>query len=218
MTLASLFDLGAAQSWNAPLVLLLIKATLILVAALGITLAMQRASAGARHLVWLVTLVALVMMPALTAWAPLRLEILPATPAPSTVVAPKATPIVLDAPSRTIVLNAPASAPTAGVVTPAPVAASAPSHGVISALANVLPGLVRGVSDAHAGGGDVAAAQARVNAARTLVKTYASPPALKAALPWVSDLPLTSVRAPLANLSDEQAASLTQGMAEAGLI
>lgn len=134
MTLASLFDLGAAQSWNAPLVLLLIKATLILVAALGITLAMQRASAGARHLVWLVTLVALVMMPALTAWAPLRLEILPATPAPSTVVAPKATPIILDAPSRTIVLNAPASAPTAGVVTPAPVAASAPSHGVISAL------------------------------------------------------------------------------------
>src|SRR5690349_13845484 len=134
MTLASLFDLGAAQSWNAPLVLLLIKATLILVAALGITLAMQRASAGARHLVWLVTLVALVMMPALTAWAPLRLEILPATPAPSTVVAPKATPIILDAPSRTIVLNAPASAPTGRVVTPAPVAASAPSHSVISAL------------------------------------------------------------------------------------
>jgi beta-lactamase regulating signal transducer with metallopeptidase domain/HEAT repeat protein len=134
MTLASLFDLGAAQSWNAPLVLLLIKATLILVAALGITLAMQRASAGARHLVWLVTLVALVMMPALTAWAPLRLEILPAEPTPSAVVAPKTTPIILDAPSRTIVLNAPTSAPTAGVATPAPVAASAPSHGVISAL------------------------------------------------------------------------------------
>jgi 4-hydroxy-tetrahydrodipicolinate synthase len=97
-------------------------------------------------------------------------------------------------------------------------ALGAGAHGVISALANVLPGLVRGVSDAHAGGGDVAAAQARVNAARTLVKTYASPPALKAALPWVSDLPLTSVRAPLANLSEDQAASLKQGMAEAGLL
>ena len=88
MTLASLFDFGAAQSWNAPLVLLLIKATLILVAALGITLAMQRASAGARHLVWLVTLVALVLIPALTAWAPLRLEILPAVPTQSAVAPP----------------------------------------------------------------------------------------------------------------------------------
>ena len=58
--------------------LLLIKATLILLAALGITLAMQRASAGARHLVWLVTLGALLLIPALTAWGPLRLEILPA--------------------------------------------------------------------------------------------------------------------------------------------
>ena len=47
-------------------------------AALGITLAMQRASAGARHLVWLVTLGALLLVPALTAWGPLRLAILPA--------------------------------------------------------------------------------------------------------------------------------------------
>jgi len=78
MSLSSLLTLGGAQSWNLPLVLLLIKATLILVAALGITLAMQRASAGARHLVWLVTLGALVLIPALTAWGPLRLEILPA--------------------------------------------------------------------------------------------------------------------------------------------
>ena len=92
------------------------------------------------------------------------------------------------------------------------------ASGVISALANVLPQLVRGVSHAHSAGGDVAAAQARVGTARALVKTYASPPALKAALPWLSDLPLTSVRAPLANLSDEQAVALKQGMAEAGLI
>jgi beta-lactamase regulating signal transducer with metallopeptidase domain/HEAT repeat protein len=78
MTIASLLALGAEQHWNAPLLLLLVKATLILVAALGITLAMQRASAGARHLVWLVTLVSLALIPALTAWGPLRLEILPA--------------------------------------------------------------------------------------------------------------------------------------------
>ncbi|MDB4882578.1 MAG: putative rane protein [Gemmatimonadetes bacterium] len=78
MTLPSLLSLGTDHSWNVSLVLLLLKATLILIAALGITLAMQRASAGARHLVWLVTLGALALIPALTAWGPLRLEILPA--------------------------------------------------------------------------------------------------------------------------------------------
>ena len=135
MTLASLFDLGAAQSWNAPLVLLLIKATLILVAALGITLAMQRASAGARHLVWLVTLVALVMMPALTAWAPLRLEILP--PAASAPIA--AAPLVLEAPSSQgsetrIVLPPPTSAPAPSVATSSAAASSDASAGVMSAL------------------------------------------------------------------------------------
>jgi beta-lactamase regulating signal transducer with metallopeptidase domain len=74
------------------LVVLLVKATIILVAALGITMAMQRASAGARHLVWLVTLGTLLIMPALTAWGPLPLRVLPAaepraaalaTPAPA---------------------------------------------------------------------------------------------------------------------------------------
>ena len=67
-----------APAWNVPLLLLLAKATIILVAALGITMAMQRASAGARHLVWLVTLGTLLLVPALTAWGPLRLGILPA--------------------------------------------------------------------------------------------------------------------------------------------
>src|SRR5258705_2926605 len=135
MTLASLFDFGAAQSWNAPLVLLLIKATLILVAALGITLAMQRASAGARHLVWLVTLGALVLIPALTAWAPLRLEILPAVATEPSV----GTSLVVEAPSssgpaRRVVLNTPANAPTPSAVTPAPVAPSESSGSVMAAL------------------------------------------------------------------------------------
>ena len=60
------------------MLMLLVKATLILVVALGITLSMQRASAGARHLVWLVTLATLLLVPALTAWAPITLRILPA--------------------------------------------------------------------------------------------------------------------------------------------
>src|SRR3954467_9844097 len=61
------------------MLMLLAKATLILVAALGITLTMQRASAGARHLVWLVTLATLLLVPALTAWGPGRLRVLPST-------------------------------------------------------------------------------------------------------------------------------------------
>ena len=60
------------------MLMMLVKATLILVVALGITLSMQRASAGARHLVWLVTLSTLLLVPALTAWAPIRLRVLPA--------------------------------------------------------------------------------------------------------------------------------------------
>src|SRR3954447_18266093 len=78
MSLSSLLSFGESHGWSVSLAVMLIKATLILIAALGITLAMQRASAGARHLVWLVTLGALVLIPALTAWGPLRLEILPA--------------------------------------------------------------------------------------------------------------------------------------------
>jgi beta-lactamase regulating signal transducer with metallopeptidase domain/HEAT repeat protein len=72
-------DIAALPGWNGPMLLLLAKATLILIAALGITVAMQRGSAGARHLVWLATLGTLLLVPAVTAWVPpLRLAILPA--------------------------------------------------------------------------------------------------------------------------------------------
>ena len=58
--------------------MLLLKATIILLAALGITLMMQqRFSAGARHVVWLVTVAALLLVPALTLWAPIPVRILP---------------------------------------------------------------------------------------------------------------------------------------------
>jgi beta-lactamase regulating signal transducer with metallopeptidase domain/HEAT repeat protein len=60
------------------MVMLLLKATLILLVAMGITFGMQRTSAGARHLVWLVTLAALLLVPGLTAWAPISLPVLPA--------------------------------------------------------------------------------------------------------------------------------------------
>ena len=84
------------------MLMLLVKATLILVVALGITLSMQRASAGARHLVWLVTLATLLLVPALTAWAPIPLRILPAEKI-------SAGAPLTDAPPSTIKLDKPAS-------------------------------------------------------------------------------------------------------------
>ena len=72
------------------MVILLAKATLILLVAIGITLSMQRASAGARHLVWLVTLAALLLVPALTAWAPIPIRVLPAKATSEPTVAPTA--------------------------------------------------------------------------------------------------------------------------------
>ena len=84
MTMLSTFFTTAASVISGPsasMVLLLLKATLILLVALGITLSMQRTSAGARHLVWLVTLAALLLVPGLTAWAPISLPVLPASAA-----------------------------------------------------------------------------------------------------------------------------------------
>jgi beta-lactamase regulating signal transducer with metallopeptidase domain/HEAT repeat protein len=71
---------GALTGSSVSMLLLLAKATLILLVALGITLTMQRASAGARHLVWLVTLAALLLVPGLTAWAPIPIRVLPPAP------------------------------------------------------------------------------------------------------------------------------------------
>jgi beta-lactamase regulating signal transducer with metallopeptidase domain/HEAT repeat protein len=68
---------GSLTGSSVSTLLLLAKATLILLVALGITLTMQRASAGARHLVWLVTLAALLLVPGLTAWAPIPIRVLP---------------------------------------------------------------------------------------------------------------------------------------------
>lgn len=76
--------------------------------------------------------------------------------------------------------------------------------GVISALSNVWPDRVSEVLDEHMNSGDVAAAQERLVAARRLVTGPHMPPALKAALPLVSNLPRTSVRTPLVNLSDDE--------------
>jgi len=91
-----------ASSLSGPsisMILLLVKATLILLLAIGITLTMQRTSAGARHLVWLVSLSGLLLVPALAAWSPISLRILPPAPAAPTSQAPamSSAPVVLRA-------------------------------------------------------------------------------------------------------------------------
>jgi len=75
-------SLGALTGSSTLTLVLLLKATIILLAALGLTLMMQqRFSAGARHAVWLVTVSALLLVPALTFWSPFQLRILPASTA-----------------------------------------------------------------------------------------------------------------------------------------
>jgi len=145
MNIASLLVSGG-QSLNVPLVLLLIKATTILLAALGMTVAMQRASAGARHLVWLVTLGALLLIPALTAWGPLRLEVLPAadavatpavpatpaTPAPSVKPAPEV--VITNGSSTIVATGAPSAAPATSRVASAAPSASSARGGLVASI------------------------------------------------------------------------------------
>lgn len=83
--------------------------------------------------------------------------------------------------------------------------------GALTALSSAFPRVARAVYDAHHEGGDVAAAQARLTALRDLVDPVNTPPALKAALAWTSDLPETQVRLPLTPLSNEEAARLREG-------
>jgi len=118
------------------MILLLVKATLILLVAIGITFTMQRTSAGARHLVWLVTLTALLLVPVLTAWAPISLRILPAA---ASTTAGQAT-FVTDAPSTAPVTTdraAGVTAPTAPTSGPA----SAPSATGVESTSPLLSGL-----------------------------------------------------------------------------
>lgn len=83
--------------------------------------------------------------------------------------------------------------------------------GGITALSSAFPRVARAVYDAHHAGGDVPAAQARLTALRNLVDPVNTPPALKAALAWTSDLPATSLRLPLVPMPEEEVAKLRAG-------
>lgn len=111
-----------------PVLLMLVKVTCLLGAAWAVSLMLRRASAGSRHLVWLVSLGALLLLPALAAWSPLSLRVLPAelASAPVTLAPPVApSPAPLDdkvvqrsttAPSGDVAANsaAPSGTPSAG--------------------------------------------------------------------------------------------------------
>lgn len=89
--------------------------------------------------------------------------------------------------------------------------------GMISALANAWPGVVGAVWKAHQEQGDIHTAQGELT---RLFHACAGtrPPLLKAAMPWVSNLPRTSVRAPLSNLSEAEAEHLRDALARLDLV
>lgn len=90
--------------------------------------------------------------------------------------------------------------------------------GAITALASAFPQVARAVYDAYHSGGDVAAAQTKLTALRGLFDPVNTPPALKAALAWTSDLPETYVRLPLVPLANEAASELRAACAELGIV
>jgi len=74
----ALTGLSATAGVDGALLLLVLKATLILVATIGVTALMRRGTAQARHGIWLVALASLPLLPALATWGPLELPVLPA--------------------------------------------------------------------------------------------------------------------------------------------
>jgi beta-lactamase regulating signal transducer with metallopeptidase domain len=132
---------GPFHGGNVSLLMLIVKATLILIGALGVTLVMQRAAAGARHLVWLVTLGSLLLIPALTIWAPIHLRILPAIAATSAPV-----------PNGEVAANPPASTKPGynAAAATTPVDLAAPQHTIASqsSIATQTSGIAAWMRDA----------------------------------------------------------------------
>lgn len=128
--------LGEGSSlWPAALVLL--KATAILIAGLGITIALHRSSASTRHLVWLVALGGLLALPAIATLSPVDVPVLPAPAAAA--IDPGTTPGTVDPPAT--------PNPTGEVTLPATTRDAAPATAVdASWLSRVsLSGLLLGV-------------------------------------------------------------------------
>src|SRR5690349_23010229 len=102
----------------------LLKATALLVLALGATTLLRRASAGTRHLVWLATLAGILLLPAVSLWTPLRLAIVPRALVPSLSQMAPALRVATPVPALTEV-NRTAVPAVSAPVTPAPITPSA---------------------------------------------------------------------------------------------
>jgi beta-lactamase regulating signal transducer with metallopeptidase domain/HEAT repeat protein len=111
------------------IVLLLIKATGLLLVALAASLALSRASAGSRHLVWLLALLGLLLLPALAFWGPIPVRVLPSRSLPAS-VSPE--PAVIHPTDRPVVTGSPAEESSA--VTEA--APAEPTRGIWAAAAD----------------------------------------------------------------------------------
>jgi beta-lactamase regulating signal transducer with metallopeptidase domain/HEAT repeat protein len=99
------------------LIIVLVKITLLVIVAYLVATGLRRASAGARHLVWLATLIGLVMLPAALEWRPIRVPVLPPSAnyaAPSATVSPAAAPSapVIEAPASVVPEQTEAATPT----------------------------------------------------------------------------------------------------------
>ncbi|MFN8571311.1 MAG: M56 family metallopeptidase [Gemmatimonadaceae bacterium] len=124
-----------SQSFGPPsteTLVMLIKATVLLLIAMLGTIALRRSSAGLRHLVWMVTLSSLILLPSLIARLPWRLAVLPASLAPSVSrsTEPLEPSVNEQAPAPRIEQASPSAAPSDGVVRE-PVAT--PSRSLLSA-------------------------------------------------------------------------------------
>ena len=99
--------------------MILVKATLVLLAALGVTRVMERGSAVSRHLVWFVSLGALLLIPVLASWSPIRLAILPSDAGAPTVGASTSNaPADITVPALAPTIAPPASGPASSVSAP----------------------------------------------------------------------------------------------------
>ncbi len=119
-------------SMGLSVLMILAKATLVLLAALGVTRVMERGSAVSRHLVWFVALGALLLIPVLASWSPIRLAILPSDVAAPSQGAPTTPGPSVGAPDPT---GAPTAAPTV----------SGPSTPVSTARVEVAANTVRDI-------------------------------------------------------------------------
>jgi beta-lactamase regulating signal transducer with metallopeptidase domain len=83
MDFATLLSPGSGSTPLAATLLLVLKATTILLLAVAIAAGLRRASAGTRHLIWLVAIGAVLVLPVLAGWTPIDLRILPAAATPA---------------------------------------------------------------------------------------------------------------------------------------